>query len=115
MKKISSFKHTVMASYIGYITQAIVNNFAPLLFVTFHTVYGIPLGQIGLLVSINFIIQITVDLIAAKFVSKTGYRIPIIAAHIFAACGLVSLAILPDLMPSAYAGIAVSVMIYGIG
>ena len=111
----NSYEHTIYASYLGYITQAIVNNFAPLLFVTFHTVYGIPLEKIGLLVTINFAIQQSVDLIAARFVTKIGYRIPIVAAHIFASCGLVGLAILPDIMPSAYVGIALSVMIYGVG
>ena len=104
-----------MASYIGYITQAIVNTFAPLLFLTFHTIYGIPLEQIGLLVTVNFGIQITVDIIAAKFVDRIGYRIPVVAAHVFAALGLLGLAFLPDLMPTPYMGLVLAVITYGIG
>ena len=58
----TDFRHTIAASYIGYITQAIVNNFAPLLFVTFHRTYGISLSRIGLLVTINFVTQILVEI-----------------------------------------------------
>ena len=68
----NDFRHTIAASYIGYITQAIVNNFAPLLFVTFHRTYGISLSRIGLLVTVNFVTQILVDLFSAKFTDRIG-------------------------------------------
>lgn len=87
----TDFRHTIAASYIGYITQAIVNNFAPLLFVTFHRTYGISLSRIGLLVTINFVTQILVDLFSAKFTDRIGYRINAVLAHVFAAVGLVLL------------------------
>ena len=109
------YRHTVAASYIGYITQAIVNNFAPLLFLTFHNVYGIPLGKIGLLVTVNFVTQLLVDFISAKYVDRIGYRTAIVAAHVFAAAGLIGLGILPDLMPVPYIGICMAVVVYAIG
>lgn len=111
----TNFKHTIAASYIGYITQAIVNNFAPLLFVTFHSTYQIPLSQIGLLVTINFCTQIIVDLLSAKYIDRIGYRASAVLAHIFAAAGLISLGVLPDLFPTPYLGICIAVVIYAIG
>ena len=109
------YRHTIAASYIGYITQAIVNNFVPLLFLTFHNVYGIPLGKIGLLVTVNFVTQLLVDFISAKYVDRIGYRTAIVAAHVFAAAGLIGLGILPDLMPTPYIGICIAVVVYAIG
>lgn len=111
----TNFKHTIAASYIGYITQAIVNNFAPLLFVTFHSTYQIPLSQIGLLVTINFCTQIIVDLLSAKYIDRIGYRASAVLAHIFAAAGLIFLGVLPDLFPTPYLGICIAVVIYAIG
>ncbi len=111
----TSFKHTIAASYIGYITQAIINNFLPLLFLTFNDIYNISLEKIGLLVAVNFITQIIVDIISAKLADKAGYRPMVVAAHIFAVVGLLSLTILPDLLPDPYIGICFSVVLYAIG
>lgn len=111
----NNFRHTIAASYIGYITQAIVNNFVPLLFVTFHNTYHIPLSQIGLLVTVNFCTQIIVDLISAKYIDKIGYRASAIIAHIFAAAGLILLGILPDLFPNPYIGICIAIVFYAVG
>lgn len=111
----NNYKHTIAASYIGYITQAIVNNFAPLLFLTFRSEYGIPLGKIGLLVTVNFGTQLLVDFVSAKYVDRIGYRISIVAAHVFAAAGLIGLGILPDLMPDPYTGICLAVVLYAVG
>ena len=69
----NNYSHTLMASYIGYITQAVINNFAPLLFLTFQRSYGISLDRITVLVSVNFAIQLVVDLLSARFVDRIGY------------------------------------------
>lgn len=111
----NNFRHTIAASYIGYITQAIVNNFAPLLFVTFHNTYHIPLSQIGLLVTINFCTQIIVDLLSAKYIDRIGYRAAAIIAHIFAAIGLILLGVLPGVFSQPYIGICIAIVIYAIG
>lgn len=111
----NNFRHTVYASYISYITQSIVNNFLPLLFVMFNTEYNISLGNIGLLVSLNFLTQMCVDLLAAKYASKIGYRPLVIASHISATLGLVALGILPDLLSNAYVGLCISVVLCAIG
>ena len=110
-----NYNHTLYASYIGYITQAIVNNFAPLLFLTFQSTLGISLDRIALLVTLNFGVQLLVDLSAARFVDRIGYRTAIVAAHLFAVAGLVGLAVLPSLLPSPYAGLLLSVVCYAIG
>lgn len=111
----NNYKHTIYACYIGYITQAIVNNFAPLLFLTFHNSYGISLERIGLLVTVNFGTQLLIDLLSAKFADRLGYRRLIVAAHLFAAAGLIGLGLLPSLLPNPYIGLCVAVMIYGVG
>lgn len=115
MKIKNNFKHTMAASYFGYITQAIVNNFAPLLFVTFQDTFEISLEKIGYLVTVNFCLQLIVDFIAAKVVDKIGYRICIVAAHIFSGAGLLLMGILPFIMPDPYIGLIFSIMCYAIG
>lgn len=107
-------RHTILASYGGYITQAIVNNFMPLLFLIFRDSFGIALEQLTLLVTINFLIQLAVDLIAAKYVDKLGWRRCIVAAHIFAAVGLAGLFLLPNILPP-FAGLLICVVFYAIG
>lgn len=95
--------------------QAIVNNFVPLLFLTFHHQYAIPLPQITFLVTFNFGVQLLVDLLAIGFVDKIGYRLAMIIAHIFSVAGFVALTILPEMMSSSFRGILVAVMLYAIG
>jgi fucose permease len=109
------FQTTIYACFTGYIVQAIVNNFAPLLFLTFEKTYRIPLGQITMLITINFGIQLCIDLLSAGFVDRIGYRASILIAHVFAALGLLGLAVLPELFPNAFAGLLTAVVIYAIG
>lgn len=113
MKK--NYQNTMYACFTGYIVQAIVNNFVPLLFLTFEKTYQIPLSQITMLITINFGIQLVIDLLSAGFVDKIGYRASAVMAHIFSAVGLLSLVILPDLFPSAFAGLLTAVVIYAVG
>lgn len=110
-----NYKKTLRACYLGFITQAISANFAPLLFLTFHTGYSIPLGQIALISTVFFFTQLVVDLFCAKFVDKIGYRKSVVASEVLSALGLICLAVLPELLPNAYAGILISVIIYAIG
>ncbi len=107
-------RHTIFACYGGYITQAIVNNFLPLLFLIFRDTFGIPLEQITLLVTINFLVQLTVDLIAAKLADKIGWRACLVAAHVFATVGLGGLAFLPHILPP-FIGILSCVVLYAVG
>lgn len=110
-----NYKQTISACFIGYIIQAIVNNFVPLLFVTFQKSYSIELSKITVLITINFVIQLCIDLASAYFIDKIGYRASALIAHGCSAAGLILLTILPELLPSAYAGIVISVIIYAIG
>ncbi|MBE6658155.1 MAG: MFS transporter [Ruminococcaceae bacterium] len=107
-------KHTLYASYLGYITQAIINNLPPLLFVTFQNHFDIPLSKISALITMNFVIQIIVDLISAKYVDRIGYRPSIVAAHVFAVLGLVSLGTLPFLIDP-FTGIVIAMFLNAIG
>lgn len=111
----SPYQKTMYACFIGYIVQAVVNNFVPLLFVTFQKTYQISLSKITFLITINFLIQLLVDMLSAGFVDKIGYRASIILAHVCVAGGLLSLTILPELLPNAYSGILIAVAIYAVG
>lgn len=109
------YKRTLYASYLGYITQAIVNNLAPLLFVTFQKEYDISVAQIGFLVTFNFAVQMLVDILAAKYVERIGYKKSILAAHFCAAAGLIGMGVLPDITGNAYLGLLAAIAIYAIG
>lgn len=110
-----NYKYTIYASYVGYIVQAIVNNLAPLLFLTFQRQYDISIDLIGLLITINFGVQLVVDMLAAKYVDRIGYRTAIVAAHVFSAAGLIGMGFLPDLLPVPYAGLLLSICCYAVG
>lgn len=110
-----NYQKTKVACYLGLVTQAIVANFAPLLFLKFHQDYQISLGNIALISTCFFLTQILVDLFCAKFVDKIGHRICIVASEICAAAGLVGLAFLPELLPNPFVGIICSVIVYAIG
>ena len=111
----ADYKKTVNACFIGYIVQAVVNNFVPLLFLTFQSQYGIPLSKITFLITFNFSIQLVIDLLAAKFVDKIGYRASALSAHASAALGLCMLAFLPELTKDPFIGILISVVVYAVG
>ncbi len=109
------YEHTVRACFVGYVVQAIINNFVPLLFLTLQSEYQLTLSQITALVTVNFAVQLSVDLISAKYVDRLGYRGCIVAAHFLGAAGLVGLTILPQLFPNPYIGLLLSVVIYAVG
>ena len=113
MKK--PYQKTMYACFIGYIVQAIVNNFVPLLFVTFQTDYQVPLQKITLLITVNFLIQLCVDLLSAGFIDRIGYRASVLLAHGFAAAGLILLTILPDRTADPFVGILLAVVVYALG
>lgn len=110
-----SYDCTMRACFTGYIVQAIVNNFAPLLFLTFQRTYHIPLQQITLLVTFNFGIQLLTDLLSVAFVDRMGYRASMVLAHILSALGLICLTVLPEWMGHPFAGILISVIVYAVG
>lgn len=109
-----TYRHTIAASYLGYITQAIVNNLAPLLFVTFMSEFSLTLEQITLMTTVNFAVQLLVDLLSAKLVDRIGYRVSIVAAHVLAVLGLSGMAILPGILPP-MTGLMIAVVLYAIG
>lgn len=111
----SKYQKTLMACYLGFITQAIAANFAPLLFLTFHRTYQISLGRIAFISTAFFFTQLLVDLFCAKYVDRIGYRRSVIASEVFSAAGLIGLAFLPSLLPDPYVGILISVIIYAMG
>ncbi len=111
----NQYNKTITACFVGYIVQAVVNNFTPLLFLFFQKSYHIPLSQITLLVTFNFGIQLLVDLLSVGFIDKIGYRASMIIAHVLSAAGLILLTVLPEILPVPFIGIWIAVMIYAIG
>lgn len=110
-----SYKYTIYSCYVGYITQAIVNNLGPLLFLTFQQQFSISVERIGFLITMNFGIQLIVDLLAAKYVDRIGYRVCMVFAHFMAAAGLIGMGIFPFLFPTPYAGLMAAITLNGIG
>lgn len=111
----NQYNKTITACFVGYIVQAVVNNFTPLLFLFFQKSYHIPLSKITLLVTFNFGIQLLVDLLSVGFIDKIGYRASMVIAHVLSAAGLILLTILPEVLPVSFIGILIAVLIYAIG
>ena len=111
----NNYQHTVYACFIGYVVQAIVNNFAPLLFVTLGAQYGIRMNQISVIISVNFGVQLAVDLLSPLFIDRIGYKASAILAHLFSAAGLLLFSSLPEWLGNPFAGLLISVMVYAVG
>lgn len=109
-----NYRKTLLACYMGFITQAITANFAPLLFLRFHTDYSIPLGKLALIPTAFFLTQLIVDVLCARFVDRIGYRRAVIASEVASAAGLAGLAFLTEWMDP-FAGIMICVVVYAIG
>ena len=114
MKKLT-YKHTITACFTAYVVQAIVCNFAPLLFVSWEQEFNISIAQLTVVVTITFLTQIIVDLLSAKFSDRVGYKKSLIISHLCASCGFLLLGILPYTMKNTFAGIIISVIIYSVG
>jgi fucose permease len=115
MTKTKNYKKTLIACYLGFITQAIAANFAPLLFLTFKDTYEISFEMIALVPMIFYLTQLLVDLVAVKFADIIGYRICVVASQVTSAVGLILMAFLPDILPNPFIGILISVVLYAIG
>lgn len=115
MTKTKNYKKTLIACYLGFITQAITSNFAPLLFLTFKGSYGISLEMIALIPLVFYLTQLLVDLVAVKFADIIGYRTCVVISQLVSALGLILMAFLPELLPNAFVGIVISVVLYAIG
>ena len=115
MKTKDQYRQTLLACYLGFVTQAIAANFAPLLFLTFHKSFGIPLGKIALISTVFYLTQLLVDVICARYVDRIGYRICVVASEVTSALGLIGLAVLPQLLPDPFAGIIISAVVYALG
>jgi fucose permease len=111
----NQYNKTITACFIGYIVQAIVNNFIPLLFLTFQRNYGIPLAKITMLITINFTLQLCIDLLSVTFVDRIGYRASMIIAHVCSAAGLALLSVLPGLFADPFTGLLIAVTLYAVG
>lgn len=110
-----NYRKTLLACYLAFITQAIAANFAPLLFLKFHTDYGIPLGKIALIPTAFFFTQLLVDVFCAKFADAIGYRRGAVISELVSGLGLIGLAVLPDLFADPFAGVILCVIVYAVG
>ena len=115
MEKQKNYKKTLLACYLGFVTQAISANFTPLLFLTFISIYGITLEKIALIPMVFYLTQLLVDLAATKFADKIGYRNCVVASQVLSAAGLVLMAILPEILTLPFIGILISVVLYAMG
>ena len=110
-----NYRKTLSACYLAFITQAICANFAPLLFLRFHSDYVISLGQIALIPTAFFLTQLLVDVFCARFVDSIGYRRSAVVSELTSGLGLAGLAFLPDQFADPFTGIMICVVIYAVG
>lgn len=110
-----NYKKTLRACYLGFVTQAISANFAPLLFLTFRDTYAISLDKIAMIPLVFYLTQLLVDLAATKFADKIGYRVCVVASQVLSAAGLALMAILPQVLAVPFVGILISVVLYAVG
>lgn len=115
MTKQKDYKRTLIACYLGFVTQAITANFAPLLFLTFRSTYGITLEKIAMIPMAFYFAQLLIDLAATKFADKIGYRTCVVASQVLSAVGLVSMTFLPEFLSVPFVGILISVVLYAVG
>ncbi len=115
MPKQNNYQKTLLACYLGFVTQAISANYAPLLFLTFRGTYGISLEKIAMIPMVFYLAQLFVDLAATRFADRIGYRRCVVASQVLSAAGLATLAFLPDLLPNPFAGILMAVVLYAVG
>ena len=108
------YNKTKQACYLGFVTQAIVANFTPLLFIAFHREYDIPIASLALIPAVFYIVQLITDLLCAKF-RNIDYRKSIIASEVAAALGLAGMAFLPGLFQNPIVGILICVSVYAVG
>lgn len=111
----SKYRKTLLACYLGFITQAITANFAPLLFLTFKDSYSIPLEKVALIPMAFFMTQLLIDFAATKFVDRIGYRTCVVCSQVLSAVGLALLAVLPEVLPDPFTGILIAVVLYAMG
>lgn len=110
-----TYKATFRAACTGYIVQAIVNNLAPLLFIAFQDGFGLSRLQITSIITVNFLLQLGVDLVCAGFIDRIGYRAAAVLSMVMAAAGLVCMGVLPYALPDAYAGLMIAVFLNALG
>ncbi|MGN8966901.1 MFS transporter [Intestinimonas sp. HCP28S3_D6] len=115
MARQKNYKKTLTACYLGFVTQAISANFAPLLFLTFRSTYGITLEKIAMIPMVFYLAQLLIDLAATRFADRIGYRTCVVVSQVLSAVGLVSMAFLPELVPVPFAGLLISVVLYAVG
>lgn len=115
MQNQKNYKKTLIACYLGFVTQAITANFVPLLFLTFKSRYNISFDKLALIPVVFYLTQLIVDLAATKFADKIGYRSCVVASQLLSSLGLIAMAILPDILSNSFIGILTAVMLYAVG
>ena len=108
-------RHTLLACYGGYLTQALVINFPPLLFLTFQREFGLSLSQVSALIALSFLAQLSMDALASVMMRSVSYRLAAVAAHAFALVGMLGMALLPELLSNPYHGLCIATVLAGVG
>lgn len=91
---------TRLACYMSNASMAAVACISPLLFVTFHNLYGISYALLGSLVLINFCTQLCVDLVFSFYSHKFNIQMTVRIMPVLTVIGLVIYGMLPPLFPA---------------
>ncbi len=93
--------------------MSVIGNLSPVLFLTFRSLYGISYTLLGLLILINFVTQLTIDLIFSFFSHKFNIPLAVKATPLIAVVGLVFYALSPLLFPqNVYLGLVLGTVIF---
>lgn len=110
-----SYKRLKFACYTVNISMAVVGNLSPVLFITFRTLYGISYSLLGLLVLINFVTQLSVDLIFSFFSHKFNIPKTVKLTPVLTVIGLAIYALVPFFVRSStfvYIGLVVGTVVF---
>lgn len=91
----SNYKRTKYACYIVNVTMSVVANFPPLLFITFHDLYGLSFSMLGTLIFINFITQLGMDLAFSFYSHKFNIKKVVKLTPVLSAAGLLLFTLAP--------------------
>ena len=108
-----NYTRVKLACYTSNVSMSVVSNLSPLLFLTFRSLYGISYSLLGLLVLINFVTQLSIDLIFSFFSHKFNIPKTVKAIPILTASGLLLYAAAPLLFPNAvYLGLVLGTVVF---
>lgn len=111
----SAYSRVKLACYTTNVSMSVVGNLSPILFLTFHALYGISYSLLGLLVLVNFFTQLIIDLIFSFFSHRFNIPRTVKLTPVLTVTGLLVYAVWPFLFPdTVYVGLVIGTIIFSL-